>query len=56
MLAGAQVFADGWSAGWEPPPAMLLADWADEYRQLSRVSSSEHGQWRTGRTPTCASR
>lgn len=51
MLDGGRVFAEGWSAGWEPPPALLLSEWADEYRQLSRVSSPEPGQWRTARVP-----
>lgn len=51
MLDGYQVFADGWSAGWEPPALQLLSDWADQYRILSRVSSGEPGQWRTDRTP-----
>lgn len=51
MLDGYQVFAEGWSAGWEPPPRLLLSEWADQNRVLSRVSSAEPGQWRTERTP-----
>jgi phage terminase large subunit GpA-like protein len=51
VLDASAVFSAGWSEGWEPPPVLLLSEWADEYRQLSRVSSSEPGQWRTERTP-----
>lgn len=51
MLDAAAVFAEGWSAGWEPPVVLRLSEWADEYRQLSRVSSPEPGQWKTERTP-----
>lgn len=50
-MDGYQVYAEGWSEGWEPPPVLLVSEWADEYRQLSRVSSAEPGQWRTARTP-----
>lgn len=32
-----------------PPKNLKIADWADEYRQLSSESSAEPGQWRTSR-------
>lgn len=35
----------------QPPPELTISQWADEYRKLPRVSSSEHGQWRTERFP-----
>lgn len=33
----------------KPPPRLSLVEWADTYRQLSRESSSEPGQWLTER-------
>jgi phage terminase large subunit GpA-like protein len=51
MLDAGVVFAAGWADGWAPPPLLDVDDWADEFRVLSRVSSAEHGQWRTSRTP-----
>jgi len=38
----------------EPPPELTITQWADERRKLPRVSSSEHGQWRTSRFPFLA--
>jgi phage terminase large subunit GpA-like protein len=35
----------------EPPPELTITEWADDRRKLPRVSSSEHGQWRTSRFP-----
>ena len=35
----------------QPPPELTISEWADERRKLPRVSSSEHGQWRTERFP-----
>lgn len=32
-------------------PRMKVSEWADKYRQLSKVSTNEHGQWSTDRTP-----
>lgn len=43
--------AGAWSRGWEIPPALSLAEWADEHRMLPRAASSEPGRWRTERTP-----
>jgi len=34
-----------------PPPSLTVSQWADEYRQLSSVSSAEPGRWRTSRAP-----
>ena len=34
-----------------PPPAMTMAEWADEYRRLSQKSSAEPGRWKTSRAP-----
>jgi phage terminase large subunit GpA-like protein len=38
-------------AGLAPDPLLTLSEWADQRRWLSEKASSEHGQWRTSRTP-----
>jgi len=38
----------------KPPPEFSITEWADKYRKLPQVSSSEPGQWRTSRTPYLA--
>ena len=35
----------------QPPPDLNISEWADTYRQLSRESSAEAGQWDTDRAP-----
>lgn len=40
-------FADGLN----PPEALSITEWADKYRVLPNVSSSESGPWRTSRFP-----
>ncbi|MCL2107802.1 MAG: phage terminase large subunit family protein [Oscillospiraceae bacterium] len=35
----------------KPPPDMSLADWADEYRILSKKTSAEPGRWKTSKAP-----
>jgi phage terminase large subunit GpA-like protein len=35
----------------QPPPDLTISQWADKYRYLPKVSSSEHGLWRTKRFP-----
>jgi phage terminase large subunit GpA-like protein len=40
-----------WDAAWAWPAAVTPSEWADQRRVLSRKASSEHGQWRTSRTP-----
>jgi phage terminase large subunit GpA-like protein len=37
--------------GMEPDPLLTVSEWADQRRVLSQKASSEHGQWRTSRTP-----
>jgi phage terminase large subunit GpA-like protein len=37
--------------GWRLEPALTISEWADQFRILSAVSSSEPGRWRTSRTP-----
>lgn len=32
-------------------PRLKVSEWADKFRQLSKVSTNEHGQWSTSRTP-----
>lgn len=34
-----------------PPERLTVAQWADKYRVLTKVSSAEPGRWRTSRTP-----
>lgn len=40
-----------WNKGIEPDPILTVAEWADRYRFLSSVASSEPGKWSTRRTP-----
>lgn len=40
-----------WLSGFAPPPRLNVDDWANRYRVLSSVSSSEAGKWATARTP-----
>jgi phage terminase large subunit GpA-like protein len=37
--------------GMEPDPLLSVSEWADQRRVLSAKASSEHGPWRTARTP-----
>ncbi|MEY4431136.1 MAG: hypothetical protein RLZZ533_1072, partial [Cyanobacteriota bacterium] len=37
--------------GLEPDPLLTVSEWADQRRILSPKASSEHGPWRTSRTP-----
>src|SRR3990172_2248093 len=40
------------AAGWLPPPALTVSEWADQYRYLSpEESPGQPGQWRTSLTP-----
>jgi phage terminase large subunit GpA-like protein len=48
---GVKALRNAFAAGLEPPPELMLDQWADEHRKLPRESSSEHGQWRTSRFP-----
>lgn len=48
---GVEVVMVAWSEGWALPEVLPVDEWADEYRVLPRESSSEHGPWRTSRTP-----
>ncbi len=34
-----------------PDPILSISDWAERYRMLTSVASSEPGRWRTSRTP-----
>lgn len=35
----------------KPKPRLTVSEWADRYRYLPSESASEHGQWKTSRTP-----
>jgi phage terminase large subunit GpA-like protein len=50
-LDGAAIVDQAWSEGWRPDPVRTVSEWADEHRRLPREGASEHGQWRTSRTP-----
>lgn len=41
----------GFIEGLKPPPRMTVSEWADAYRYLAPEASSEHGRFRTSRTP-----
>lgn len=36
---------------WRLPKEITVSDWANENRELSPLTSAEHGRWRTDRTP-----
>jgi phage terminase large subunit GpA-like protein len=38
-------------SAWAPDPLLTVSQWADMRRHLSQKASSEHGPWRTSRTP-----
>jgi phage terminase large subunit GpA-like protein len=38
-------------SAWQLPNELTVSEWADKYRKLDRMVSSEPGQWRTNRTP-----
>lgn len=40
-----------WREALTPEPILLVSEWADKNRKLSKKSSSEPGSWRTERTP-----
>ena len=44
-------FGDIFLEALEPDPFITVSQWADERRILSQKASSEHGPWRTARTP-----
>ena len=35
----------------KPPKKLLVSEWADKYRMLSKKASNEAGKWRTSRAP-----
>ena len=47
----ALTYNQNFNAGLRPDPQLLVSEWADEYRTLSQISSSEPGRFRTSRTP-----
>jgi phage terminase large subunit GpA-like protein len=38
---------DAFCVGLQPPPALTVSEWADEFRRLSPEASALRGQWRT---------
>ena len=55
MSKGVRSAADVLQGPWEmallPDPDLTVSQWADAHRILSPKASSEHGPWRTSRTP-----
>ena len=51
LTDGGAVFAAAWAEGWDVSDPLPVDQWADKYRVLPRESASEHGPWRTDRTP-----
>jgi phage terminase large subunit GpA-like protein len=45
------IYNDSFNAGLRPDPELLVSEWANEFRVLSKTASSEPGRWRTERTP-----
>lgn len=41
----------GFLDGLKPDPIMTVSEWADQFRYLAPEASSEHGKFRTSRTP-----
>lgn len=50
---GGATYAEGWAAGWAPPLAMLVSEWAEANMVLSGKAASEPGPYRVNRTPYC---
>lgn len=48
-LNKARDFVNNTRSVWGAPPNLTVADWSDEFRQLSPESSAEPGQWKTSR-------
>lgn len=45
------LYNNSFNAGLRPDPMLLVSEWSDEFRVLSKTASSEPGRWRTDRTP-----
>jgi phage terminase large subunit GpA-like protein len=49
---GYQIYMDGFSAGVQPDPSMLVDEWSDRYMVIPKKSgAAESGPYRTDRTP-----
>lgn len=44
-------YAEAFSEGLRPDPALTVSEWSDGHRMLSSKASAEPGRWRTERTP-----
>jgi len=51
LADGSAVYRDAFRAALRPDRVYTVSEWADEHRLLSAKSASEHGRWRTARTP-----
>ncbi len=54
LVDGGEAYGEAFAAGLRPAPNLLIGQWADQYRELSKISSSEDGRYRTARTPFLA--
>ena len=50
-MATAELIEQSFWDALRPDPLLTVSEWADERRVLSNKASSEHGPWRTARTP-----
>ena len=51
LLSNADRVEKSYRFNLKPPESLLVSEWADKYRILSRKASNEPGLWRTSRTP-----
>ena len=51
LLSDASRIEKSYRFNLKPPELLLVSEWADKYRILSRKASNEPGLWRTSRTP-----
>lgn len=50
-LSAEQLIQEVFAEAFLPTPDVTVSEWADRFRMLSPKASSEHGPWRTARTP-----
>lgn len=51
LSSGRDVVRAAFERAITPPDALTVSEWSDRHRVLSSESASEHGAWRTSRTP-----
>jgi len=53
-IDGADLMAEAFAQGFEPPPRLSVTAWADAHRRLPTKGAGEPGPWRTSRVPYAA--